>query len=162
MFSETGPDRRRADNPGGGPGTAKLFRLIYVSRATAPTGALRQLALRDIAEASLRNNARRGVTGALALVGCWFAQVLEGPRDALEEAWDRILADTRHADVRLLSFAPASARAFGGWALATPEAMTEGVVLMAADAHEEGDVGGMSGMAGVLVNAMARRLPLAA
>jgi hypothetical protein len=48
--------------------------------------------------------------------GC-FAQVLEGPRLAVEHTFERIQQDSRHGDVSLLAFEPAPDRAFRRWSM---------------------------------------------
>ena len=48
--------------------------------------------------------------------GC-FAQVLEGPRDAVEETFEIIQQDERHGDVSLLAFQPVEHRAFESWSM---------------------------------------------
>jgi hypothetical protein len=138
-----------------------LFQLVYVSRSAASTRVERQLQFAAIVDVSLRNNPARGITGALALVGHRFVHIVEGARGELTEAYDRILSDTRHDDIRLLRFGPVDRRAFAGWALATPSQMTEGLVLWAADAYEESR-DKAEGAATMLVSALALRLPNAA
>jgi hypothetical protein len=49
--------------------------------------------------------------------GC-FAQVLEGPREAVERTFERIQRDPRHADVMPLEFAPVARRGFPSWSMA--------------------------------------------
>ena len=48
--------------------------------------------------------------------GC-FAQVLEGPRLAVEETFERVQQDERHGDVTLLAFDPVLGRAFENWSM---------------------------------------------
>jgi hypothetical protein len=43
------------------------------------------------------------VTGALLFTEGRFVQVLEGERDKVREIFDRIGADARHADIKILS-----------------------------------------------------------
>ena len=61
---------------GRGKGEA-LERLVYCSRARIDTASLQVIA--EILGVSQRNNARDGLTGALAINEGWFLQVLEGP-----------------------------------------------------------------------------------
>ena len=75
-----------------------------------------------LAEAASRRNAQRGLTGALLFTGGCFAQVLEGPADALQAMMARIEADPRHTDVRRLIDAPLEARRFGAWSMMLLEA----------------------------------------
>jgi hypothetical protein len=48
--------------------------------------------------------------------GC-FVQVLEGPRAAVENVFERIQQDDRHGDVSLLAFDPNPSRAFENWSM---------------------------------------------
>jgi len=48
----------------------------------------------------------------------YFAQVLEGPQDAVEETFERIQMDPRHRDVQIVEFAPVPERTFDQWAMA--------------------------------------------
>ena len=93
--------------------TEALYRLVYCSRNRVTEGpeALAQ-AITSIPAASQVNNARIDVTGALMFNAGCFAQVLEGPRDSVEDTFERIQQDERHGDVSLLAFDPAPARAF--------------------------------------------------
>ncbi|HVY15685.1 MAG TPA: BLUF domain-containing protein [Rhodopila sp.] len=90
-----------------------LYRLIYCSRRVAcpPPGAP-DPELEQIAATSRRRNDLIGVTGALLFTGAGFAQALEGSREALDRLFEQIAADPRHAEVTVLSFAPADRRRF--------------------------------------------------
>ena len=46
-----------------------------------------------------------------------FFQWLEGRDDALGRTWNKIRADTRHADVRVLADQPIPTRLFAGWSM---------------------------------------------
>ncbi|MBP1807054.1 BLUF domain-containing protein [Rubellimicrobium aerolatum] len=95
-----------------------LSRLVYVSRNLmgGPPERTRD-GLRDILEVSRRNNAAQGVTGALLFNRGCFAQVLEGPRAAVERTFERIQRDLRHGDMALLSFGPVAERGFPAWSM---------------------------------------------
>ncbi|MDB5713555.1 MAG: blue light sensor protein [Sphingomonadales bacterium] len=95
-----------------------IHRLVYYSKNTVP-GDASALAneITSILAASRVNNHRVGVTGALMFnVGC-FAQVLEGPADAVEDIFERIQQDDRHGQVSLLAFDPVPVRAFENWSM---------------------------------------------
>ncbi len=96
-----------------------LYRIIYVSRSLL-RGDEDQVAseLRRILAVSRRNNASEGLTGALLLGQGSFAQVLEGPMDAVERAFERIQDDPRHADLVVVEIGPVAARAFPDWSMA--------------------------------------------
>jgi hypothetical protein len=95
-----------------------LHRLVYYSRnrVIADPPVLAE-AIASILAASQRNNARLNVTGALMFNAGCFAQVLEGPRTAVEDTFEKIQQDERHGDVSLLAFDPAPARAFENWSM---------------------------------------------
>lgn len=95
-----------------------LYRLVYYSRnhvdmATAGFDA----AIDDILDRSRRNNQRDGITGALMFNAGCFAQVLEGPLDGVEAAFERIQQDERHGEVSLLAMEPIAVRSFPDWAM---------------------------------------------
>lgn len=119
--------------------TETLHRLVYYSRnclAASPEAMEREIA--QILATSQANNARVGVTGALMFNQGCFAQVLEGPRSAIEATFERIQQDARHGDVSLLAFGPAEARGFPVWSMAYIGASD-------ADATRYGTIAGTSG-----------------
>jgi hypothetical protein len=95
-----------------------LCRLVYYSenRLDAACGSVLH-ALRNILSASRRNNARRGLTGALAFDDLWFYQVLEGERDVVWSAFKTIMRDERHGDVTLVECLSVEDRMFGDWTM---------------------------------------------
>jgi len=97
----------------------KLHRLLYCSRNTIP-GAIEAVAaeVRGILAISRVNNARDGVTGGLLFSKGCFAQVLEGPLDAVGAAFERIQCDARHCDVVVLQSGPITKRDFPDWSMA--------------------------------------------
>lgn len=89
-----------------------IERLVYRSDAVAsPDG---EVDLEAIVETSVINNARRGITGALAHQSGVFAQVLEGDPEALSETLLAIEADPRHRNVRVLARWPVQTQVFAG------------------------------------------------
>lgn len=98
--------------------SATIYRLVYYSRnhATADVDTF-AAEVDDILAKSRSNNARDGITGALMFNAGCFAQVLEGPLDHLEAAFERIQQDERHGEVSLLALEPITARSFPGWAM---------------------------------------------
>ena len=104
-----------------------LERLVYCSRARIDTASLQ--AISEILGVSQRNNARDGLTGALAINDGWFLQVLEGSTPAIDSLLRRLAGDPRHADVEVLSRRPVSGRLFADWSMIatriTPEIRPE-------------------------------------
>ena len=97
-----------------------LVRIVYVSRAVAPSGmdpADWPAQIEGILAASRRNNVRVGVTGALIFNRGTFGQVLEGPEAAVEETFMRIEDDPRHDEVQVLELGGITAPAFADWSM---------------------------------------------
>lgn len=95
-----------------------LFRLVYCSRSAigdAHDDVVREIA--RILAVSRRDNARDGITGALLYDEDCFAQVLEGPLEAVERVFERIRRDRRHNDVTVLENAPQRERLFVHWSM---------------------------------------------
>ena len=72
---------------------------------------------RDLRVARARN-ASLGVTGALIASAYTFAQILEGPPDAVDTLMACILRDRRHRDVKTIHEENNAARQFPSWAMA--------------------------------------------
>jgi hypothetical protein len=94
-----------------------LYRLVYCSRHRLGREADAAAEIDAILTASQRNNGRDGITGALIFNSGIFAQVLEGPRRALEEAFERIQCDERHGDLSVLAYEPVKRRCFPNWSM---------------------------------------------
>ena len=105
---------READ--GIGTGTA-LHMIAYASRRVVDGDAEEMRRRTDRLVAAARaHNERHAITGLLMVGRGCFAQVLEGPRDAVEHVYRRrVLPDPRHDDVVLLTTGVLSSRAFGDW-----------------------------------------------
>ena len=96
-----------------------IHRLVYTSRNLIPGTEDEQVAIvAQILETSQRNNGKVGVTGALLFNSGSFAQVLEGPRIAVEATFERIQRDPRHSDVSVLQCEPVESRGFPNWSMA--------------------------------------------
>ncbi len=98
--------------------TETIHRLVYYSRnRLAHFDERGAQDIDQILETSRINNAAVGVTGALMFNAGYFAQVLEGPQEAVEATFERIQQDPRHGEVSLMSFEPAE-RSFADWSMA--------------------------------------------
>lgn len=93
-----------------------LERVVYESEATGRTDSLLNMA--TILAESQRNNARDGLTGALAAHDGRFIQVLEGAGVDIDRLMRRLADDPRHREVTVLDRRPIDARTFGGWSMA--------------------------------------------
>jgi hypothetical protein len=111
-FVATVAGQPRDDAPGA---QAPLHFVIYVSRATQP---MTPAALRELLRKSRAANRAAGISGCLIHQDGEFMQMLEGRREALLALLDRIKADPRHADLRLVIEGPAPRRVFRDWGMA--------------------------------------------
>ena len=97
---------------------SQLYRVLYCSRNSISGGTEAIAAnVQAILAASRENNARDGITGGLLFSEGCFAQVLEGPVDAVEGAFERIQCDDRHSDVTVLQVGPIATRDFPDWSM---------------------------------------------
>lgn len=139
-----------------------LKQLVYVSR---PLGYDPQ-ELHDILQVARSRNAADGITGTLASRWDLFAQFLEGPAQAVDAVFARILRDRRHVQVTLRHQGQAAGRLFAGWTMRhdpmpfwmwsnpdvlagrhltdTPEALLEAFRRLASDSVAAGGAGDAS------------------
>jgi hypothetical protein len=90
-----------------------LTQLVYASH---PFG-FDQAMLNGILLDARRCNERDDITGALIARGDIYLQLLEGPKDKVLAAYDRIIDDDRHVEVKPLVQRQVDARMFPGWAM---------------------------------------------
>jgi hypothetical protein len=111
----------------------QIDRLVYHSTATRPTDVLVSLA--ELLGESRRNNARAGLTGALAVHNGRFLQVLEGDPGQIDMLQRRLAKDPRHRDIVIIDRWRVEARLFNDWTMAsariTPSLAPELDALMA-------------------------------
>jgi len=88
-------------------------RLIY--RSTCSATFLANEELRALVNQSAENNRRHDINGLLLLSGSRFLQVLEGPSAAVNRLFGRIIQDSRHHDVELISFEQIGPAYFNDW-----------------------------------------------
>jgi len=92
-----------------------LKRIKYISRISR---ALTHVEVEELGLRAARRNEELGVTGLLMTGGGLFFQILEGPREAVDQLWAAISADPRHQDVVLLAAQEGVAtRVFPDWAM---------------------------------------------
>lgn len=95
----------------------RLWKLSYISTAVAAHDeALRQL--REISALSGDRNARAGISSIATVHRGRFAQVLEGPEDAVRAVLRRIMGDPRHHSLMVLADGPLVARRYSAWSMA--------------------------------------------
>ena len=90
-----------------------IVQLIYGSR---PFG-FGEAEIGGILGSARKNNERDGITGALVCREDLYLQMLEGPRELVLAAYERILRDDRHTDVVHLWTGAVQARMFPQWAM---------------------------------------------
>ena len=69
----------------------------------------------ELGAAAGRRNQRLGITGRLVYLDGRFIQVLEGPPEGIDAAYDAILRDSRHASVERLLDTHVEDRVFPAW-----------------------------------------------
>jgi diguanylate cyclase (GGDEF)-like protein/PAS domain S-box-containing protein len=112
VFIDTVERELRADIPG--TVSSSLHFLIYVSKATRP---VTREELASLLKSARTYNRSAGISGCLIHQDGCFMQMLEGKRDVLFALLDRIRADPRHSDVRIVIEGPARRRVFGDWGM---------------------------------------------
>ncbi len=90
-----------------------LVQLTYASRPFGFDEAVLGTILLD----ARRCNTRDGITGALIVRHDLFLQLLEGPAEAVDAAYQRISRDDRHIEVRQLTRREVDKRLFPDWAM---------------------------------------------
>ena len=95
--------------------TSPIERIVYRSDAVAVSDG--PIDVSGIVAASVRNNTKRRLTGALVLRDGTFVQVLEGDPEVLTALLETIEGDDRHRNVRVLARWPVQAQLFMGWAM---------------------------------------------
>ena len=94
-----------------------IERLLYISesqlsQSEAPSG------VADIVTGSVLKNVALDLTGALFFTGIYFAQILEGPSDLLDQVMSSIYRDARHTNIILIERIPIDTRKFPDWGMA--------------------------------------------
>ena len=115
-----------------------LIQLVYASQPFGFDTSILSGILLD----ARRNTDRDNITGALIARHDLFLQLLEGPEDKVEAAYNRIRHDDRHLDVTQLVRRPVTERMFPGWAMRddpahswiwTIEQVNDGAIARAAE-----------------------------
>lgn len=91
-----------------------LSSLVYVSESTI----IRKFAsstVDSIVSSSTSRNRALSITGALIFTGDYFAQILEGSHNAIDELMASIERDSRHRNIRIVVRSPLAERRFPDW-----------------------------------------------
>jgi hypothetical protein len=91
-----------------------MYRLIYKSRSTVE---LNWDIVKDILHTSEEHNLAHDITGIMLATNTHYLQVLEGKFEDVNAAFMNIVRDTRHDDIKLISFTVVDARLFAGWGM---------------------------------------------
>ncbi|UXR64734.1 BLUF domain-containing protein [Bdellovibrio bacteriovorus] len=92
-----------------------VFHLVYFSRAAED---LSYTDIREILEASRRNNTQLGITGLLIFRDGYFLQLLEGAENNVRDILSKIRDDDRNYSVRVMIETESVDRLFEGWSMA--------------------------------------------
>lgn len=99
-----------------------VHRIVYVSMA-APD--IDQAALDAILETARTKNKSRGITGFLLMLDGHFMQLLEGPSEAVQLAYQEICADSRHSNPVIVLQTEGKHRCFPEWRMGCHIAQAE-------------------------------------
>jgi len=91
-----------------------IYRIVYMSRATAP---MTDTEIQDLADRANESNKALSVTGLLLFDGRRFMQAIEGEKGAVQDLMARIREDARHDMIAIVSDGPAIRRKFGTWSM---------------------------------------------
>ena len=94
---------------------AQMFEITYLSRIQDNLVSTAQHVITDIREVSQRNNSEQGITGCLLYFRGYFLQRLEGPESALLHLLGKIMLDSRHVQLTVLSSGPIANKSHRRW-----------------------------------------------
>jgi FAD-dependent sensor of blue light len=120
----------------------QVFRTIYCSRNRI-RGSAKEITteILHILESARANNAALSVTGALLYTSENFAQVLEGPVEAVGKTFEKIQQDLRHSEVIVVESGFTGERHFADWSMAFSSADSMASTERAADAFHNAFAG---------------------
>jgi hypothetical protein len=131
------------------PGTASmnvdLFSTVYVSAATREQTAAQ---LEQLLQESRGRNVATEITGVLLYCNGNFMQVLEGPRPAVQETFQRIEFSTRHRELVELVSEPIETREFSQWSMAFSRTQASQFLALRAATWRGSAAGGHASRAG--------------
>jgi hypothetical protein len=91
-----------------------MIQILYLSSAAHPMSTEELLA---ILRQSLTNNAANGVTGMLLYGNETFLQALEGEEQVVDNLYEKIRKDVRHANIRFLHRRTIGRRQYSDWSM---------------------------------------------
>jgi len=96
-----------------------MIRLLYISDAK---DGINEDAINGVLKSAAKNNPPLGITGLLVFGGGVFAQILEGPEQAVLRKYVQIATDMRHHNCRIVYITTTSERIFKDISMAALEA----------------------------------------
>jgi len=97
-----------------------MIRLLYISDAK---DGINEDAINGVLKSAAKNNPPLGITGLLVFGGGVFAQILEGPEQAVLRKYVQIATDMRHHNCRIVYITTTSERIFKDISMAALEAL---------------------------------------
>jgi hypothetical protein len=94
-----------------------LGELGYLTYSSSAVQRFSQAELKKLLEISRHNNSLRGVTGMLLYREGQFLQYLEGPRETVNDTFERIKKDDRHYGSQIVAQGPLPGRIFPEWSM---------------------------------------------
>ena len=91
-----------------------LVKLTYASTAATAVTAESVNAILKLAQ---QRNALRDLTGILVFDHPYFLQTIEGERQTVNDLFAKLMGDSRHSRVTLLSYAAVEKRLFAEWSM---------------------------------------------
>ena len=94
-----------------------LIQLVYISRVTEAleTESTIQTVNQQILSEAHAFNQEHEITGILCYGNHCYLQLIEGPKNAVELLYTKIIKDQRHQDIKLMFKEPISMRSFASW-----------------------------------------------
>ena len=103
-----------------------VYKILYCSRNLIEGDhAAHDAEISNILATARANNGKQNITGALLFNSGCFAQVLEGPRSAIERVFETIQRDPRHSEVTVLKSGDEKGRDFPEWSMARVQPPSE-------------------------------------
>lgn len=120
-----------------------LMRMIYCSQISNDCN---PSDIEHILESARKNNKQEHVTGMLCFSRKYFLQCLEGGRTSVNNAYGKILNDSRHENILLLDYQEVDHREFTQWSMAyLPEQKLTDDINLKYSGHPDFDPYSMSG-----------------
>jgi hypothetical protein len=101
-----------------------LSQLVYVSNRKQSCS---EQEIEKILESCKKNNPPLNITGVLLYSDTRFIQLVEGDAKLLGTLYDKIKSDSRHDQVRMISYGPIKQKAFPSWHMGAKKLSDTGV-----------------------------------